>query len=131
LWVVGTSLRLGLFPVLQIAAYGVRRQKNQVPADASKPTGIVVMGRCYAKVAELTVSSMWVAVASNRIAWPDGPSMQVLYSGKSVFHLLSGRSPCLHFTGQCFEVQSNVRPDDSHGLAMPADPDPSPASRYL
>jgi hypothetical protein len=53
-------------------------------ADASKSTGIVVMGRCYAKVAESMTSSLWVAVASNGIAWPNDSWMHALSLGKDL-----------------------------------------------
>jgi hypothetical protein len=61
-----------------------------MPVDRGKPTGIAVMGGWYEKAAEWTISGLLSAVASNRIAWPDEPSTQVLFLGKSVLRLLSG-----------------------------------------
>jgi hypothetical protein len=69
-----------------------------MPADASKPTGIVVMDGWYAKVAESMIGSLWVAVASDRTVRLDESSMQVLSLGKSAFQLLSSKTPCLRST---------------------------------
>jgi hypothetical protein len=84
---------------LQIAASGAVRHKSQMLADASKSAGIVVMGRCYVKVAESMTSSLWVAVTSNGIAWPNDPWMHALPLGKDLSQMLSSRSPCLQLTG--------------------------------
>jgi hypothetical protein len=58
----------GSLSELYVAASGAGRYRSQMLADASKSTGIVVMGRCYAKVAESMTSSLWVAVARYGIA---------------------------------------------------------------
>ena len=74
----------GALSELSVAASGAGRYRSQMLADASKSTGIVVMGRCYAKVAESMTSSLWVAVASNGIAWPNDPWMHALSLGKDL-----------------------------------------------